>query len=840
MTEKPDSTNVPGEPGERASRRRRMGAWFLRVWRRLRAWFPKAWQAIQPGPRILRGVTLGALVMAVFWALFVAADLDIGFGLVPDFLLASLICLLATALFGLAYALAVKIIQVLPRFLTWKGIMAIGGVVGAVALLSPLFLLLVLPFVLVVPVLAGALGAAAWGGFHEATRVKKVLIVAVAVLAGAAFLFEIYFLAIRGSDKHLVERRGDPVAVEPLDAPDPSQPGPYEVLTLTYGSGTDKRRPEFGGEADLTTESVDATPFVKNNEGWEIKLRHWYWGFDFEAFPVNGRVWYPQGDGPFPLVLIVHGNHSMYEYSDPGYAYLGELLASRGFITVSVDENFFNGGLSNENDGRGWMLLQHLKVWRTWNRTDDNPFYGRVDMENIALIGHSRGGESVAIAAAFNRLSHYPEDATIEFDFGFNIRGIIAIAPSDGQYEPADRPTPLENVSYLVLQGGHDADVSAFMGARQLRRVKFTDGDYHFKAGLYAYRANHGQFNTVWGDSDFGWPLGLLLNRRPLLDGDQQRRIAKVTMAAFLEAALHGQRTYVPLFRDHRTVAEWLPDDLYITQFKDSTFQTVSDFEEDVDVVTATLDGAAIEGAHLAVWREQFLDYRKWGSKRNGVVYLGWRTEEAEEEDPAASDTPEEDAAGADAPEEDADPIATYSISLPDGLASEWELTPETLLVFSLADADEKPPEPDDEDEDGDGNAAEEEDEDEDGDEDEDEDEDGDGDGDGDGDDEEEKEPQDLSIELVTADGTSSRLALSELRRIPTVLESRFTKLPTESFAYGKKWEPTLQTFELPLGRFADELPGFDPSTLKTIRFVFDRTPEGVIILDEIGFAEIP
>ena len=29
-----------------------------------------------------------------------------------------------------------------------------------------------------------------------------------------------------------------------LDAPDPGQPGDYDVLTLYYGSGTDKNRPE--------------------------------------------------------------------------------------------------------------------------------------------------------------------------------------------------------------------------------------------------------------------------------------------------------------------------------------------------------------------------------------------------------------------------------------------------------------------------------------------------------------------------------------------------------------------------------------------------------------------
>ncbi|MDZ7646020.1 MAG: hypothetical protein U5K54_01920 [Cytophagales bacterium] len=61
-------------------------------------------------------------------------------------------------------------------------------------------------------------------------------------------------------------------------------------------------------------------------------------GIGVNQFPSNGRVWYSEGEGVFPLVLVVHGNHGMEEYSDPGYAYLGELLASRGFIVVFVDE----------------------------------------------------------------------------------------------------------------------------------------------------------------------------------------------------------------------------------------------------------------------------------------------------------------------------------------------------------------------------------------------------------------------------------------------------------------------------------------------------------------------
>ena len=135
-------------------------------------------------------------------------------------------------------------------------------------------------------------------------------------------------------------------------------------------------------------------------------------------------------------MLIVHGNHSMEEFSEPGYKYLGQLLASRGFILVSIDENFLNSsisdallsppgastGLKGENDARAWLLLEHFRLWREWTEKDDNPFFGIVDWNNLSLIGHSRGGEAVATAAAFNRLPFYPENALIQFDYGFNIQ----------------------------------------------------------------------------------------------------------------------------------------------------------------------------------------------------------------------------------------------------------------------------------------------------------------------------------------------------------------------------------------------------------------------------------
>jgi dienelactone hydrolase len=783
-------------------------------WRRFRAWLSRTWQRMQPGPRARKGAAWGAAIAA---GLVVAVEgiwFRPGLGPVLDVPAGILMMLIAAVLIGLGAVLTFKLIALLPRFFGWIGF-------GALAVLLFYFVDalsfppgLGLPLVLGVAAVAAALGGALalLLGPETLRPWKRRALAGVIVAALAVNAWIVWWLLDRGDAGHLVKVKASASArVEPLAAGDPSRPGPYRVLTLTYGSGKDRWRPEYGEKADLKTRTVDATPFVKGNEGWGIGVRDWFWGFGFDKFPLNGRVWYPQGPGPFPLVLVVHGNHNMADFSDPGYAWLGELLASRGFITVSVDENFFNGswsgGLEKENDGRGWLLLKHVEAWRGWNRAPGNPFHRKVDLQRIALIGHSRGGEAAAIAAAFNRLPYYPDDATEPLGFNFGIRSVVAIAPSDGQYKPAGKPTPLPGVNYLTLQGAHDGDVSFFMGESQYRRLTFDEDRYAFKAALYSYRSNHGQWNTVWGDADAGWPLSLLLNREPLLDPEAQRKLGAVYISGFLEATLHDNAAYVRLFRDARAASQWLPEDLYITRFQDSTFETVADYEEDVNVASASLKGATLAGRHLALWKEKDLSYRQGdGTKRNQVVYLGWKR------DPKK-------------PQEN----GTYAVRLP----ADLKLEAGSLLVFSLADSGDEPPDPKDKEKKGKKKTdaekkAEEK--------------------------EEEKkqkerearkerekkegkEPLDFTVELVDAGGTAVRLPLSRFRPVPVPLESHFTKLKDEEELYGDAWEPALQTFELPLRAFAAAKPGFDPAALREVRFVFDRRPEGVVILDDLGFA---
>ncbi len=782
-------------------------------WRRIRGRLVRVWQGTEPGPAARKGAAWGVIAATALFVAAVGANLHPGFGRldVPAGILAAL---MIAALVGLAAVLAVRLVLLLPRLLGWRGFAASAAllVVFSRFLTPELGLTYGLAIVAAAALIGGALVLLV--GQEGMPSGKRAALAVALVLAIGFGVWLATWIFGRGDTRHLVKpRHPDPVAIAPLAAPDPSQPGTYPVLSLTYGSGNDRWRPEFGADAAIKTTSVDATPFVKGNDGWTAGVRAWYWGFGFDAFPRNGRVWYPDGPGPFPLALIVHGNHTMSDFSDPGYEWLGRLLASRGIITVSVDENFFNGsaygGIDQENDGRGWMLLEHLQLWREWNAAPGNPFEGKVDLDRIAVMGHSRGGEAAALAAAFNRLPRYPDDANVELGYQFGIRAVVAIAPSDGQYKPAGKPMPVAGVSYLLLQGAHDGDVSIFLGERLYRRLGVAGEAPLFKAIVYSYRANHGQFNTVWGDADVGYPKSVILNREALLPAEEQRRLGAVYISAFLEATLKDDGRYVDLFRDGRRGRDWLPADLYITRFEDNSFRPLATFEEDVDATTGAPPGVTLAGANLAKWTEKDLRFREGdGTKQNQVAVLGWK------QDPAAPDQ-----------------IASYAVRLPAGLFAQRA---DSLLVSSLADAGEDPPDPADTSQTKEGEPSDEEktaakeeaerkkkereakaerDQ------------------------REGKEPLDLSIELVAEGGATVRLPLSQFRQLPIPLRSHFTKFGDEKDIYGDDWEPVLQTFELPLAAFAAAQPDFDPALLEEIRFVFDRSPEGVVLLDDVGFA---
>jgi len=645
-----------------------------RLGSRVKTWFSR----LRIGPRAWTGATIGALLAGMV-ATWVELDAPIGFGSRADRGLEIGVAVIVVALCTATALLVAWLVRLVPLkvIATFVGSFAALVVIPLVLegqVFAPLILIIgeIIPLELLFGL---SLGAILGGELFGASRTVKIGMGTLFAVTLAANVYLVLLLSGRGSDSHLVAFQTPPASGSLSHASDPGERGHFAVKKLVYGSGDAMRRPEFGGAVDLRSEPVDATRLLPFLKGFRNGAREWFWGFDPTRLPINGTVWMPEGAGPFPLVLIVHGNHDMEEFSDPGYAYLGEHLASRGFITASVDENFLNGTWSGDMHGkelpaRAWILLEHLKQWKTWNSKAGNPFFGKVDLGKITLVGHSRGGEAAAVAAAFNRLSRYPEDGRVAFDFGFGIRGVVAIAPSDGFYKPEGDPVHLENVDYLVIQGAHDADVVKFMGSSQYQRVKFTGSDAHFKSALYVDRANHGQFNTVWGENDMPGPLHTIQNVKPLISGDDQRRIAKVYLAAFLETVLHGDRSYLPIFCDPRYAAPWLPAARYTARFSDSSFQVVSNFEEDVDLETTAIAGGTESALDMDEWREERVPFRDGSSDENRAVFLKWKEPEAGSE---ANSKPK---------------AAEYRINLPADLAKKIAIEPSTCLRFALARAE--------------------------------------------------------------------------------------------------------------------------------------------------------
>ena len=752
-----------------------------------------------------------AVVCVILMSAINAALMDTGYGNAAEFATGTIIGIFAVALFTAVVMAGVLLLRYPPA----SAVAAVGGALLALAYLrnhSPASLLRTLfdpagwklpsalPDSLSVPALtlvvvaiasiSGLLALFRSGQLAHLGKPARTWLPLLTVLLAVGGAAVSYDLLRDGHDPFPASHRlsGERQAIATL--PDPSRPGAWQTEFLSYGAGENRRRPEFGTARDLSSRSVDAAALLPDWKDLKQRMRERYWGFGLSNAPLNGLLWAPVGDGPYPLVLIVHGNHGMEDYSDTGYAYLGELLASRGFLVVSVDENFINGSWSGDFQGkemplRAWFLLEHLKLWRDWNADENHRFYGKVDLDRIALMGHSRGGEAVSIAHAYNKLSRYPDDATVEFDYGFNIRSLVAIAQVDQRYH---RRVELQDVNFFTIHGSYDSDEPAYHGMRQFNRIELAPDqpadNYRVKAGVYLHGANHGQFNTGWGRSDYSPPASWLLNLAPIIPAEDQRQAARVFIAAFLEATLRDDPRYLELLRDPRSGVQWLPDLPFVQQFTDSTFVPLANFEEDLEVSTATIPAARISAEAVGLWREEDLEHRDQRKQGTNVVVLGWNS--------------------------DSNGQASYSIALNGGAGN---FTMDRALTFAVSGSTEDPPDTDPP-EDADDDAA--------------------------GDKDKLSNPA-FRIELIDASGEVASAVSSNYVTLAPPMKVRYMKnAALNDERYNSAWEPVLQHFELPLKTLAASNPAFDLDSIRQLVLRFDRQPEGVIILDDIGTIDIP
>ncbi|WP_342438103.1 alpha/beta hydrolase [Paenibacillus sp. FSL L8-0436] len=718
------------------------------------------WRMAITGPWIICVLIFTAAILGIPTGLGAPADIILAAGTGTLFLaLAANILALVLALTGLP----------VPRLFTGSILSAAGAVLlilyyaeleieaaAAVAVLAALF---------------GGFGGLVFG-LLRSRRIVSGLLLAVAVALSSIAL------PIKSHGGAMPVLAASTVMEDDIPAANPGEPGDYTYRSFTYGSGEDLHRSEYGKEVGLLSSTADASAYIKT---WP-KLRTIFWGFDYSSLPLNARVWMPDGEGPFPLVLMVHGNHMMEDYSDGGYTYLGQLLASRGFIALSLDENFLNysawsGIPDNDFKVRTWMILKHLQQIGVFNEQAGNPFYHKVDYTKTALLGHSRGGQAVAMAADAERW--FKSDPVLADAKKFSIASVIALAPTDKAID--DQQAKLIDVNYLTLQGARDGDVHDFYGDRQYIRSSYSRGSSAFKSSLYIADANHSQFNTDWGLLDQSLPAGLFLSRTHIMDGDEQRQIAKVYVAAFLETTLHGEADYRGLFRNYRSGAKWLPDTAYYSRFQSGEFIPVATFDEDRNKNTALGGTAAVTGLS---WTEEVARDRELKSKATHGILL----------ERSAVNSGEE---------------AAYTITLKDSVTSDIAESDAEGLSFSLAnrnaDADA------DEDEDT-----------------------------GTADNTKPSLSPDVVVELTDSNDIAARLPLDEVMEVLPLPQTQFTVNPwlekrISDGKYGDLSEAVFQTYELPLEAFLEEEPALDPGKLTEITFYLQEEGDK-IMLDDIGF----
>jgi hypothetical protein len=222
-----------------------------------------------------------------------------------------------------------------------------------------------------------------------------------------------------------------------------------------------------------------------------------------ERVEMVGHVVEPrEAAGDRPLVVLLHGRHiwcydpatreSGWEWpctagqrpvpSHRGYGYLQRLLASQGYVTVSVAAN----GVNAQDDAlpdagaaaRAQLVRAHLDHWAEEVAAGRR----RADLDRVVLVGHSRGGEGVARAAL-----------EIPLAAPYRVVGQLLLAPTDFSRQT----TPY--VPTVTVLPSCDGDVADLQGQAytDVGRDLTTD-DTALKSSVLAVGANHNYFNTEW------------------------------------------------------------------------------------------------------------------------------------------------------------------------------------------------------------------------------------------------------------------------------------------------------------------------------------------------------
>ena len=158
----------------------------------------------------------------------------------------------------------------------------------------------------------------------------------------------------------------------PTNTPEPTAtatetptPEPFDGLTIDELSAR-----EYGGGDIEILETMEETA-VFNRQ---------HISFPSDDLTITGQMLVPIGDGPFPVVIVIHGDIEPEDYTNPPYiTEYADHLARNGFLVIQPD----------------------LRNFSTSDRADDLFRVGStIDVLNLVAIVQENGGQTEALRAA--------------------------------------------------------------------------------------------------------------------------------------------------------------------------------------------------------------------------------------------------------------------------------------------------------------------------------------------------------------------------------------------------------------------------------------------------------
>jgi hypothetical protein len=193
--------------------------------------------------------------------------------------------------------------------------------------------------------------------------------------------------------------------------------------------------------------------------------------------------------GPRPLIMMSHGNGHNYQW----YDHLGTHMASYGYVFMSHENNTVPGVFAAST-----TTLEHTNVFVAQvtsagapSTPQLAPLDNLVDVDQIMWMGHSRGGEGVAIA--YDRVF---DGLFVPVGWGLSDLVLVSsVAPVDFQGGGA-QPGFVHGGNYHLWTGSSDADVNGCANCNLCQTYHLHDRAEQYRQSIVLQGAGHGNFHN--------------------------------------------------------------------------------------------------------------------------------------------------------------------------------------------------------------------------------------------------------------------------------------------------------------------------------------------------------